>query len=152
MHGPKNKIFRKVPDFMEPVSLSVSSEKPNQWSLLWVNSNHYFILTYFFKIKVITSSILHLDSAGISYFSDFSTEILQVFVVSFYVQYASSKRHFFIKHIIWMVKTMSKIWWRLGMNYEASICFWFVSLMYILSNTEVPPLNIRCQVLYPSCV
>lgn len=65
----------------------------------------YFIPTYFFKTIVITSSILHLDRAGIVSFSDFSTEILQIFMVSLYVQYASSNRHFTIKHILRTVKT-----------------------------------------------
>jgi hypothetical protein len=73
-------------------------------------------------------------------FSDFSTEILQVFVASLCVQYVSSNRHFFIKHIIRTVKTTSKIWWRIGMNYVVSVCFWFVSLRYLLTNAKVPSL------------
>jgi len=70
----------------------------------------YFILKHFLKIIVITSSMLRLDTAGIFSFSDFSAEILQVFVVYLYVQYVSSNRHFFIKRIIRTVKTTSKVW------------------------------------------
>ena len=102
----------------------------------------HFIPTYFFRIILIISSILHLGPAGIFCLSDFATEILLVFFSLYMCNMPrptdTSSLNTMI--IIRMVQTTSKVWGRMGMIYEDPVCFWFVSLRYLLSNTEVSPL------------